>query len=149
MASSEKLSFIDQSESMIILAIKPNENLIINSDASRYNSPIKPMIECLKFSPLMKALTMAEVVPLIHLCKSFSMVIHAKTREIVNFEVANNKTSINKANFHKLLVLVSSNDGIEPESIPTIGLIEMFYHMGYTINTSLLFKFRKSFLPAI
>ncbi|CAI9271900.1 unnamed protein product [Lactuca saligna] len=69
--------------------------------------------------------------------------------EVISFEVANHKISINKPNFCKLLGLVPSKVVIKPNSIPDTSLIEMFYQMGYTGDISLLLKFKKSFLPPI
>lgn len=112
---------------MIMLNINPNQNLIIDLDASRYNSLIRPLIECLKFSPLMKALTMSEDVPLVHLSKAFSTAIYNKTEEVFYFEVSSHKTSITKANFCKLLGLVTSDVSVDPDSILTTSLIEMFF----------------------
>lgn len=91
-----------------MLAIKPNQNLIIDLDASRYNALIRPLIECLKCSPLMKALTMSEYVPLINLSKSFFTAIYNMLEDVINFEVLNHKTSISKPDFCKLLGLVMS-----------------------------------------
>ena len=73
---------------------------------------------------------MAEEVPLVHLTKAFSTTTYSKTREIVNFKVANHKISMNKANFWKLLGLASLSVGIDPKLILATRLIEMFYQMG-------------------
>ena len=130
-----------------MLNVKPNQNFIIGLDASRYNALIRPLIKCLKFSPLMKALTMSEDVPLVHLSKAFSTVIYNKSEEVIYFEVSSHKTSITKANFYKLLGLAMPDVSIDRGSIPASSLIEMFFQMGYTGDISLLSKFRKSFLP--
>lgn len=149
MASSENVSFVDQSASMSKLAVKPNQNLIIDLDASCYNALIRPLIECLKFSPLMKALTMSEDVPLVHLSKDLSTAVYNKYEYVINFEVSSHKTSITKPNFYKLLGLVKPAVSVDPESIPAAYLIEMFFQIGYTGDISLFSKFRKSFLPLI
>ncbi|CAI9277886.1 unnamed protein product [Lactuca saligna] len=78
----------------------------------------------------MKAFTMAEEVPIVHLSEAFSTSIYTKTREIINFEVANHKTSTKTTNFCKLLGLVTPKDSVDRESIPAAGLIEMFYQIG-------------------
>ncbi|CAI9297936.1 unnamed protein product [Lactuca saligna] len=44
------------------------------------------MIECLKFSPLAQALTMAEFVPLVHHSKAYSSTIYNKAEDIIHFE---------------------------------------------------------------
>ncbi|CAI9263690.1 unnamed protein product [Lactuca saligna] len=147
--SSENVLFANQSTSVIMLSIKPNQNMIIDLDASRYNELIRPMIDCLKFSPLMKVLTLAEIVSLVHLSKSFLTAINIKSDDIINFEVANHKTSISKPHLCKLLGLTTSEVSVDPESIPSISMIEMLYHMGYSGDISLLSKFRKSSRPNI
>ncbi|CAI9294695.1 unnamed protein product [Lactuca saligna] len=129
MASSENVSLI-----CICDHVKrhPNQSFHINLDASSYNALIKPLIECLKFSPLMKALTMSVDVPLVYLSKAFSNVIYNKSEEVIYVEVSSHKTSITKANFYKLLGLVTSNISFDPNSIPATSLIKMFFLMGYT-----------------
>lgn len=125
--SSENVFFADQSASVIMLTIKPNQNMIIDIDASCYNQLIRPMIKCLKFSSLMKVLTKFESVSLVHLSKAFSTVIHNKSDNLINFEVANHKTSISKPYFCKLLGLITSGISVDPESILETYMIEMFY----------------------
>lgn len=147
--SSENVLFANQSTSVIMLSIKLNQNMIIDLDASRYNELIRPMIDCLKFSTLIKALTLAETVPLVHLSKAFSTAIYIKSDDVINFEVANHKTSISKPHLCKLLGLTTSEVSVDPESIPSISMIEMFYHMGYSGDISLLSKFRKSSRPNV
>ncbi|CAI9303759.1 unnamed protein product [Lactuca saligna] len=68
--SSETTSFADQSASLMMLNVKPHQNLTLDIDSSRYPEALRPMIECLRFSPLAQALTMAESVPLVHLSKA-------------------------------------------------------------------------------
>lgn len=132
-----------------MLAVKPSQNLIIDLNASHYNGLIKPLIECLKFLSLMKALIMSEDVPLVHLSKAFSTAIYNKSEDVINFEVSNQKTLITKPYFYKLLGLVTTEVSDDPESILAIYLIEMFFQMGYTGDISLLLKFKESFLPLI
>ncbi|CAI9303000.1 unnamed protein product [Lactuca saligna] len=110
-----------------MLNIKPNQNLIVDLNISHYNAVIKPLIECLRFSPLMKAMTMYEVVLLVHFSKAYSTTIYNKIGEIINFEVSSQKTSIRKTSFCKLLGLVSFDVGVDPESIPIRSLIDMFF----------------------
>lgn len=88
--------------------------MIIDLDASCYNALVRTIIECLKFSPLMKALTMIDKVPLVHLSRAFSTVIYNKQEEIINFKVDNHKTSINKPYFCKMLGLASSEASVDP-----------------------------------
>ena len=70
--SSDTTSFVDQSTSVFLLNMNTGQNLILDLTASRYNEALKPMIECLYFSPLAPALTMAEYVRLHHLSKAYT-----------------------------------------------------------------------------
>lgn len=106
-ASSKNVCFADQSASMIMLSVKPNENMIIDLDDTRYNALLRPIIERLKFFPLMKALTMVDEVPLVNLSRAYSSAIYNIHDVVISFEVANYKTSMNKPNFCKLLGLVT------------------------------------------
>ncbi|CAI9302898.1 unnamed protein product [Lactuca saligna] len=130
-----------------MLVVIPNQNLMIDLVASCYNTLIRPLIECLKFSPQMKALTMSEDIPLVHLSKAFSISIYNKSEYVINFEVSDYKTSITNPNFCKLLGLVMPEVSVDPESIRATYLIEMFFQMDYSGDISLLSKFIKSFLP--
>ena len=76
MASSSKhVSFADQLASLIMLNVKNGQNMIIDIDSSTYDKFLRPIIECLKFSTLARALTMAKSVPLVHLSKAYSSAI--------------------------------------------------------------------------
>lgn len=68
---------------------------------------------------------MHEGFSLVHLYKGYSTAIYIKTEEIINLEVSSHKNSITKANFCKLLGLVSSDVGVDPESITETTMIEM------------------------
>ncbi|CAI9302860.1 unnamed protein product [Lactuca saligna] len=115
MAPSEQVSFADQSASVIKLAIKTNQNLIIELDSSRYNGLIRLMIEYLcNAPPLMKAVTIVEVDPL----------------------VSNLKTSIIKPNFCKLLGLVIPEVSVDPESIPVSVQISSPIFTNYIVPTT-------------
>lgn len=105
------------------------------------------MIECLKFLPLVKALTIAEEVPLVHLSEALSTAIYNITNGVIHVEISNHKTSITKPNLCKLLGLALPKVSVDPELIPTTSLIEMFYQMGYNGDITLPSKFRKPFLP--
>ncbi|CAI9276274.1 unnamed protein product [Lactuca saligna] len=122
--------------------------MIIDLDSSRYKV-LRPIIECLKFSQLAQALTMAEYVPLVHLSRAYSSSIYNKVDDVIHFEVASHNTSIKKSHFSKLVRLATLEVHVDPESISTSALIQMFYQMRYTMDISLLSKFRKPFLPPI
>ncbi|CAI9303778.1 unnamed protein product [Lactuca saligna] len=103
--SSENMPFVNQSASMIMLSVNPNQNMIIDLNTTHYNALLHPMIKCLKLSPLMKALIMVDELPLVCMSRAYSSAIYNIQDEVINFEVANHKTSINKPNFCKLLGL--------------------------------------------
>ncbi|CAI9296681.1 unnamed protein product [Lactuca saligna] len=86
-ASTHITSFADQSTSMIMLNIKLGQNLILDLDASCYNELLYPMIECLRYSPLVQALTMAYSLPLVHLSKAYSSVNYSQSEELIHFEI--------------------------------------------------------------
>lgn len=90
---------------------------------------------------------MVESVPLVHLSKAYSSAIYNKIDEVIHFKVASHTTSITKRHFTRLLGIASSTNLLDPESISSTALIEMFYQMGYTRDIALLSKFRNPFLP--
>ncbi|CAI9303118.1 unnamed protein product [Lactuca saligna] len=118
--SFENISFTDQSSFVIMLTAKHDQNLILDLDSSCYSEALRPMIECLKFTPLTQALTMEESVPLVHLLKAYSSAIYNKAEDIIHFEVVYHNTSITKPHFSKLLGLTLPKVNVDPESIHTI-----------------------------
>lgn len=54
------------------LTIKPNQNLILDLALFKYDAYMLPIVECLKYSPLVNALTNVEYVPMSLLSKAFS-----------------------------------------------------------------------------
>lgn len=137
-ASTKTTSFVDQSTSVIMMNIKSGQNLILDLDASRYNEVLKPMIECLRYSLLVQALTMAGTILLVHLSKAFSSATYNQREGVIHFEVASNKTSISKSHFCKILGLSTTVELVDPESISIIALIDMFYQMGYNGDVCLV-----------
>ncbi|CAI9279860.1 unnamed protein product [Lactuca saligna] len=69
-----------------MLNIKLKQNLILDLESSRYNEDLGPMIECLRFSSLAQALTMAESVPLVHLSKAYLSANYSKYDGLIQFE---------------------------------------------------------------
>lgn len=57
------------------------------------------MLECLKYSPLSKALTMADNVLLVHLSKAYYSTNYSPHDGVIHFDVASHKTSIYKSRF--------------------------------------------------
>lgn len=97
--SSETTSFADQSASIMMLNIKPYQNLTLDLDSSWYTEAIKPMIECLCFSPLDQALTMAESIPLAYLSKAYSSANYSQHDGIISFKVVLTKPPLPKPLF--------------------------------------------------
>ncbi|KAI3524142.1 hypothetical protein L1887_02794 [Cichorium endivia] len=140
-------SFNDQSEMVIMLTVKPNQNMVIDLDSSRYSEPLKPMIECLKYSKISKALTKSESVPVVHHSFAYSSVVYNRAEENISLEVATHMTSISKSRFSKLLGFTSSDNLTNPESITDVDIQKMFWQMGYNGVITTISKFKKSCLP--
>lgn len=90
-ASSETPSVAEQTASTVVLNIKPNQNLDLDLESSKYAEYLKPMIECLRYSPLAQALTMVESVLLIHLWKAFSTANYKHNEAMITFKVDSHK----------------------------------------------------------
>ncbi|CAI9275026.1 unnamed protein product [Lactuca saligna] len=143
--SSETTSFADQSTSVVMLNVKPSQNLILDLTASCYNESLRSIIECLHFSPLDQALTMVESISLIHLSKAFSTLSYVLADDVINFEIDSKKSSINKARFCRMLGFGTSEGPVDPALISSFGLIHMFYQMGY--NNDIFFSYTSSRIP--
>ena len=70
-----------------MMKIKFNQNLVADLEALKYNPTIHPSIEQLKYSLLMKGLSVYENVPLSLLSQAYSTSIYNTTQEVMNFEV--------------------------------------------------------------
>ncbi|KAI3791031.1 hypothetical protein L2E82_04572 [Cichorium intybus] len=137
----------EQTASTLMLKIKPNQNMIVDLDSSRYNKNIRPITECLKFSRISEALTKHASVPLVHLSSAYSSAFYNKKEEIITFEVASVKTHVSKSRFGKLLGFTETENLIDPESLQPVVLQKRFYQMGYKGDIDLLSKFTKKGLP--
>lgn len=115
--------------STIMLNIKENQNPTLDFDSSKYAYSLKPMIECLHYSPLAQSLTVVECVPLVHLCMEFSSANYNPNEGVITFEVDSNKTSISKARFCRMLGFSSSGGLVDPVSISSFTILEMFYQI--------------------
>ncbi|CAI9266058.1 unnamed protein product [Lactuca saligna] len=107
--SSEALSAVDQTGSNVMLNIKLNQNRSPDLDSPEYADFLKPLRECLHYSPLAQALSMAK----------------------------------------SLLKFPASADHVDPETISSSSILEMFYQMGYLENLALLSKFIKPNIPSV
>ncbi|CAI9273803.1 unnamed protein product [Lactuca saligna] len=146
-ASSETPSVVEKNTSSVMLNIKPNQNLILDLSSSKYAEYIQPMIKCLCYSLLSQALIVAENVPLVNLSKAFSTTRYQQSEVVITFEIDSHKTYISKARFSRMLGFSSSEGLVNPESISSFVILEMFYQIGYLENLSLLLKFKKPNLP--
>ncbi|CAI9266356.1 unnamed protein product [Lactuca saligna] len=145
--SSKTPSITEQTASSVMLNIKPNQNLILDLDSSKYADSLKHMIECLRYSPLVQPLMMDENVPLVHLFKAFSIASYQHSEAMITFEVDSHKTSISKARSSRMQGIYSTVVVVYLESISSSTILEMFYLMGYLENLSLVSKFKKPNLP--
>lgn len=137
----------EQSAHTSLLNIKQNQKLILDLASFKYNAYMLPIVECLKYSPLVHALTKVECVPMSLLSKAYSSASYVQTEERILFEIFEHKASISKARFCSLLGLTYVNSMVNPDSISTAQIIEMFYQMGYTDPIIAIAKFNESNLP--
>ncbi|KAI3765950.1 hypothetical protein L2E82_15997 [Cichorium intybus] len=139
----------ENTSSSLMLKIKQNQNMIIDLHSSKYNEALQPMIECLKFSRISKALTASEEVPIMYLSSAYSSAFYNKADDVVTFEVGSIKTRISKSRFGKLLGFADQTDLIDPESLSPSTLPRLFYQLGYKGDITQLSKFTKKSLPPL
>ncbi|KAI3508246.1 hypothetical protein L1887_23252 [Cichorium endivia] len=137
----------DNTSSTVMLKIKANQTLIIDLNSSHYSEPIRPMIECLNFSPIATALTASATVPISLLSAAYSTAFYNKAEEYVSYEVGSIKTKISKSRFSKLLGFTETKDLVDPETLQPVALQRLFHQMGYKGDISQLSKFSKKGLP--
>ena len=138
----------DQTASSTLLSIKPNQNMIIELNPFLYDSYMLQVVECLKYSPLVVALTQVEVVPMSLLSQVYSTASYDKNKERIFFQIHNKKASISKGRFCSLMNLVVDSSVISPDFITTTQLFSMLYEMGYTDVLTTVTKVKKSCLPS-
>ncbi|KAL7598863.1 hypothetical protein Lser_V15G21253 [Lactuca serriola] len=143
----ESSSVQDTSVHSNLLAIKPNQNLIIDLTPSAYEPYMLQVVECLKYSPLVIALSQVEVVRMSCLSHIYSTAYYDKVAERLHFDIHNEKTSISKNRFCSLLGLTHESTMVNPDSITTGQLFSMFYNKGCTETLTTVTKFKKSCLP--
>ena len=130
-----------------ILPIRPQQSLIIDLTPQVYDAFMFPIMECLKYSPLVPALTKVETVPMECLSQIFSTAHYDKSVDRIFFDILDHKASISKQRFCSLLGFEPDESRVNPESIPVGQLFSMFYNMGYTEILTTVTKFKKSCLP--
>lgn len=136
----------DQTASSSLLVIKPNQNMIIQLNPFLYDSYMLQVVECLKYSPLVIALTRVEYVPMSLLFQVYSTASYDKNKERVYFQIFSHKASISKGRLCSLLKLVVDASVISPDFITTTQLFTMLYEMGYTDVLTTVTKVKKSCL---
>nr|KAJ0216474.1 hypothetical protein LSAT_V11C300130030 [Lactuca sativa] len=146
-ASSENQSVQDQTVHSTLLSVKQHQNLIIDLHPVKYDAFLLPLIECLKYSPLMIAMTQVKNVPLSILSKAYTTANYVKDEQRIYFDIHNHTTSISKNRFCNLLGLPQSKNLINPETISNASILEMFYQMGYKETLTAVSKFKKPSLP--
>ena len=87
MASSDFISFMDQSSSSVLLNIKLNQNMVVVLDPYKYSQLVQPLIVCLDHSILKKAMVMVEDVPISQLSLAYSSAIYSLKLEIMSIEI--------------------------------------------------------------
>ncbi|KAL7587405.1 hypothetical protein Lser_V15G38240 [Lactuca serriola] len=81
--------------------------------------------------------------------KAYSTAAYVKEEERISIKVFEKKTSITKTRFSSLLGLANDETLINPYSISTAQIIDMFSKMGYTYPIPSITKFKKSNLPPL
>ena len=79
-----------------LLLIKPNQNLLIDLTPFLYDTYMYQVVECLKYSPLVNALSTVEVVPMACLLQIYSIATYDKALEKVYFDILNQKALISR-----------------------------------------------------
>ena len=132
----------EQTASSSLLTIKPNQNLIIDLNPFLYDPYMLQVVECLKYSPLMIAITQVESVLMSLLSQVYTTTSYDKSKERIFFEIFNHKTSVSRVRFCSMLSLASDDSLVNPDSISTTQLFTMFYDMGYTDFLTTVTKLR-------
>ena len=138
----------DQTATSSLLTIKPNQNMITERTPFLYDSYMLHVVECLKYSPLLLALTKVEAVPMPLLSQVYSSATYDKNKDRIYFTIHDKKSSISKAKFCLLLGLAVDSSIISPDFISTAQLFTMMYEMGYTDVLTTIAKVKKSCLPS-
>lgn len=136
----------DTSAHSTLLTIKPHQNLWIELTPFTYDAYMLQVVECLKYFPLVFALSKVEVVPMACLSQIYSTAHYDKAADWIYFDILNEKASISKNRFCSFLGLTSDASMVHPNSITKCQLFSMFYNMGYTEILTSITKFKKSCL---
>lgn len=123
--------------------------MILDLYPTKYDGFLQPIVECLRYSPLVITLTMYEIIPMVLLSKAYSTARYQKEEQRITFEVFNMKTNITKSRFCSLLGLPQEGDLIDPKFISNSTIMEMFFQMGYKEVLTVVSKFKKPNFPPI
>ena len=104
-------------ETSHILPIRPHQSLIIDLNPVTYDAFMYPIVECLKYSPLVLALSKVEIVPMECLSQIFSTAHYDKSVDCIYFDILDTKTSISKQQFCSLLGFEPNESRVNPDSI--------------------------------
>lgn len=91
--------------------------MIIDLEPFKYDAYILQIVECLKYSPLVIALTKVEVVPMSLLSQVYLSAKYVKTEERIMFVIFDKKTSISSVRFCPLLGLTLIESMVNPDTI--------------------------------
>ena len=122
--------------------------MIIEMTPFLYDSYMLHGAECLKYSPLLLALTQVEAVPMSLLSQVYSSATYDKNKDRIYFTIHDKKSSISKAKFCSILGLAVDSSIISPDFVTTTQLFTMMYEMGYTDVLTTIAKVKKSCLPS-
>ena len=79
----ESSSIQEHTAQSSLIMIKPNQNLIIDFIPFKYDSFMLQIVECLKYSPLVHALSKVECVPMSVLSQVYSSANYIKVEECI------------------------------------------------------------------
>nr|KAJ0197055.1 hypothetical protein LSAT_V11C700366830 [Lactuca sativa] len=132
----------DTSVRQPLLTFKPQQNLIIDLTPFIYEPYMLYVVECLKYSPLVDALTKVEVVPMSCLSIVYSTAFYDKINEWIHFELHDEKTSISKTRFCALIGLSQDPSlGISKRSAGSDGASNSFMTVLYGLYNGLNLDF--------
>ena len=109
-----------------LLTINPHQNHLIELSPFTYEPYMLQVVECLKYSMLVIALSQVEVVPMSCLSHIYSTDDYDKAAERVYFDIFNQKASVSKKRFCSLLGITYEASMVNPDSISTGQLFSMF-----------------------
>ena len=85
----ESSSIQEISARSTLLAIKPNQNLLIDLTPFLYDTYMYHVVECPKYSPLIKALSIVEVIPIACLSQLYATATYDKGADKIFFDILN------------------------------------------------------------